>query len=77
MGSIKRLHITPGEICRRYVAGESAGFLSLRARVPVYRITEILIDAGVRIRGPHEALRLALPARAAHMRQLARRRQAA
>lgn len=69
MGSIKRPVIAPAEIVSRYRdAGESAGMLSLRAKVPLYRIHEILRDAGVRLRGTTEALRLAIDKRAARAR---------
>lgn len=63
MGSYKRPRIPVAEIVERYLAGESAGMLSLRARVPHYRIPEILREAGVRVRGPNEALRVALDQR--------------
>ena len=59
MGTVKRLQLSPAEIVARYLEGESAGMLSLRARVPVYRITEILTAAGIRIRGTGEANRIA------------------
>ena len=59
MGSFKRLRISPAEIVALYLGGESAGLVCLRAGVPVYRINEILEAAGVRLRGPHEAARLA------------------
>lgn len=59
MGSIKRLRISPAEVVALYLGGESAGMVSLRAKVPVSRITEILTNAGVRIRGKQEAVRLA------------------
>lgn len=65
MGTFKRLHLSPAEIVAQYLDGESAGMLSLRARVPVYRITEILTAAGVRIRGQNEAFRVALARRKA------------
>lgn len=76
VGSIKRLQLSPAEIVARYLAGEGAGFLGLRAKVPAYRITEILLAAGVRIRGPHEALRLAMPERSERIARRARRQAA-
>lgn len=68
MGTVKRPIIPLAEIVARYRDGEGAGMLSLRAKVPLYRIQEILRDAGVRLRGPNEALRLALDQRAARAR---------
>jgi hypothetical protein len=69
MGTVKRPIIPLAEIVARYRdLGEGVGMLSLRAKVPTYRIQEILRDAGVRLRGPNEALRLALDQRAAKAR---------
>lgn len=59
MGTLKRLQLSPAEIVARYLEGEPAGMLSLRARVPVYRIVDILTAAGCRIRGTGEANRIA------------------
>lgn len=60
MGSLPRTpKLSDTEIVSRYQAGESVGMLSLRCRVPDYHITAVLAAAGVRIRGPAEALRLA------------------
>lgn len=61
MGSLrpKVSLLSDSEIIERYRAGESAGILSLRCRVPDYHVTAVLAAAGIRIRGPAEALRLA------------------
>jgi hypothetical protein len=72
VGTVKRPIIGIAEIVSRYrEGGEGVGMLSLRAKVPTYRIQEILRDAGVRLRGPNEALRLALDQRAARARRVA------
>lgn len=61
MGSFKVSRLSDAEIIARYRdAGESAGMLALRAKIPLYRVQEILTAAGIRLRGPSEALRLAL-----------------
>lgn len=60
VGSIKRSALSTSDLVSRYVAGESAGMLALRAKIPLYRVQEILTAAGIRLRGPSEALRLAL-----------------
>lgn len=52
--------LSAAEIISRYEAGESTGLLCLRAKVPDYHITAILSAAGVRLRGPSEAIRLAM-----------------
>lgn len=67
MGSVKVSRLSDAEICARYRDGECRTMLALRARVPDYRITEILQASGVRIRGPNEALRLALSQRRARV----------
>ena len=51
--------LSDSEVVSRYQAGESVGLLSLRARVPDYHVIAVLAAAGIRIRGPAEALRLA------------------
>lgn len=56
----RKPRLSPAEIIARYEAGESTGLLSLRARVPDYHITAVLVSAGVRLRGPSEAIRLAM-----------------
>lgn len=56
----RKPRLSDAEIVARFQAGESAGLLSLRAKVPTCRITAILTDAGVRLRGPSEAIRLAM-----------------
>lgn len=54
------------EICRLYVEkGESAGMVSLRAKIPLHRVREILASRGIHVRGPGEAVRLALSQRRA------------
>jgi hypothetical protein len=64
MGSVKRPVMPVEEIVRLYVdGGESAGMVSLRARIPTYRVREILQANGVHVRGPGEAVRLALSQR--------------
>jgi hypothetical protein len=65
MGSVKISRLSDAEICERYRDGECRTMLALRAKVPDYRITEILTAHGVRLRGPNEALRLALKQRRA------------
>ena len=56
----RKSKLTNAEIIERYAAGESTGMLSLRARVPDYHIAAVLSAAGVRLRGPSEAIRLAM-----------------
>lgn len=59
----RKPRLTESEIISRYEAGESTGMLSLRAKVPDYHIVAILSAApGVRLRGPSEAIRLAMRA---------------
>lgn len=58
MGTFKVQRLTDAEIVARYVAGEGRGILGLRAKLPDYRVTEILTAAGVRLRGTNEAIRL-------------------
>lgn len=66
MGSIKRAVLSDAEIVRLYRdVGECVGMVALRARVPVYRINDVLTAAGVRLRGPSERLRLAAAQRKA------------
>jgi hypothetical protein len=66
VGSFKPLRLSTDDIVRRYRDdGECVGMLALRARVPVYRINEVLTAAGIRLRGPSERLRLAAAQRRA------------
>jgi hypothetical protein len=58
MGSIKTPRLSDAEIVARYKAGEGQGMLSLRARVPVYRVAEILKNAGC-LRTPSQVRDLA------------------
>jgi hypothetical protein len=59
----RKSRLTDTEIIDRYAAGESVGMICLRAKVPDYHITAILTASGVRLRGPAEALRLAMRAK--------------
>lgn len=67
MGSLrpKASLLSDAAIVSRYQAGESVGLLSLRCRVPDYHVVSVLAASGTRIRGPAEALRLAMKSRGA------------
>jgi hypothetical protein len=66
MGTLHRQRLSDAEIVRRYRDdGESRGMIGLRAKISDAQVTTILIRAGVRIRGPNEALRLAITQRKA------------
>lgn len=61
MGSLRRTpRLSEAAIVERYIGGDSVSLLALKCRVPDYYVTAILTAARVRIRGPAEALRLAL-----------------
>lgn len=67
MGSLYHLRqrLSEAEIVQRYRDGESRGMIGLRARLPDTQIVTILTRHGVRLRGPSEALRLAMAQRKA------------
>lgn len=60
MGRSKRSVLSDDEIIARYRDGESISLVALRAKVPDYHVTAVLVAAHVRLRGRCEALRLAL-----------------
>lgn len=74
MGSFKRPLLSTDQIIARYRDGESAGLIALRCRVPSYYITAVLTEAGIRLRGPAEALRVALKDQFASTRRMQARR---
>lgn len=68
MGSLPRPKLSPEQIVAHYLAGESLGLLSLKARLPTSRVREILVGNGVRIRQAPEAIRLELRLRPRRVR---------
>jgi hypothetical protein len=63
LGTLNLQKLSDDEICARYRAGESQGFIGLRARLSCYQVRDILKRHGVRLRTSSEALRLALRTR--------------
>jgi hypothetical protein len=64
MGSLYIPRLSEKELIERYLAGESQGMLSLRAKKPVTWVTMVLTRAGVPIRSQRESIAVAMRSRA-------------
>lgn len=65
----RRPRLSEDEMVERYVKrGESRTLIALRAKVPDYHVEAVLVARGVRMRGPAEAVRLAMRQRAERLR---------
>lgn len=65
MGSLYLPRLSEQEVVDRYLAGESQGMLSLRAKKPVTWVTTVLTRAGVSLRSASEAIAVSNATRAA------------
>ena len=63
VGTFKIQRLTDDQIVSQYLAGETQGMLSLRARISQAAVRDILIRHGVRLRTSQETLRLTLRTR--------------
>jgi hypothetical protein len=72
MGTIKVQALPDKEIVARYLAGEARGLLGLRAKIPDYRVVEILTGNGITLRSPAEARVITSKLRQEHQRRRGR-----
>jgi hypothetical protein len=64
MGWLKPARLTEEEIVARYLAGEAATWLAMRAGKDFYWVRDVLVRHNVAVRGPKQALDLANKRRA-------------
>jgi hypothetical protein len=64
MGSLYIPRLSEQELVDRYLAGESQGMLSLRAKKPVTWVATVLTRAGVPLRSASEAIAVSMRNRA-------------
>lgn len=74
MGSIKVQVLPDEEIVSRYLAGEARGMIGLRAKIPDYRVIEILTGNGITLRSPAEARAITSKLQQEHRTRMQRRR---
>lgn len=75
MGSIKVQTLSNDEIVARYLAGEARGLIGLRAKIPDYRVVEILMSNGITLRSPAEARAITSKLQQEHRTRIQRRRR--
>lgn len=75
MGSIKVQALPDEEIVARYLAGEARGLIGLRAKVPDYRVKEILSDNGITLRSPAEVTTIKVKLQREHRDRIQQRRR--
>ena len=63
MGTAKPSRLTEKEIVALYLAHEPATWLAMRAGKDFYWVRDVLVRHGVTVRGPREALALAIQRR--------------
>jgi hypothetical protein len=64
MGSLYIPRLSEQEVVDRYLAGESQGMLSLRAKKPVTWVTTVLTRRGIALRSASEAIAVSMRNRA-------------
>jgi hypothetical protein len=64
MGTLYIPRLSEQEVVDRYLAGESQGMLSLRAKRPITWVTTVLTRRGVPLRSHRESIAVAMRSRA-------------